>query len=159
MKPKIIPQIKIQISKRTLYTIITFSILIILCFGVYAGAGTIPNPGHSLRELQHCAEKQTLVFKSGIWRCEKFNWEQISGGIKTNDFIGIGEGVGHYDDKIKLSIKGAIQLNVFTSFKTAPKCNSRTRGTIILVTTWDSFPRDKMYACLYNKNDYEYIRI
>ena len=151
---------KVQISKRATYTLIAFGILIILAIGVYAVTGKTPNPGHSLRELQPCAKGETLVSNSFFWQCQSNNWEPSSKGMEyTKGYVGIGEGVGHYDEKIKLSVKGAIQLNVFTSFSTAPPCTSLTRGTIILVTTWEGFPRDKMYACLYNINDYEYIRI
>ncbi len=153
-------KLTITITKRATYTIITLSILIILAISVYAFSGTTPNPGHSLRELQPCSKGETLVSNSQFWECEDNNWEPSSKGIKyTKGYVGIGEGVGFYDEGIKLSVKGALQLNVFTSFSTAPPCNEYTRGSIILVTTWESSPRDKMYACLYNINSYEYIRI
>ena len=152
-------KLTITLTKRATYTIIALSILIILAISVYAFSGTTPNPGHSLNELQSCSDQETLVSKSGTWRCIKNKWKNIPEGIKTNDFVGIGEGVGFYNEGIKLSVKGALQLNVFTSFSTAPPCNEYTRGSIILVTTWKDFPRDKMYICLYNIDSYEYIRI
>lgn len=149
----------ITLTKKTTYTLITLIILIILGIGVYARAGKIPDPGHSLAELQPCSKGETLVSNSQFWECEKNNWEPCSEGIKyTKGYVGIGQGVGHYNEKIKLSVKGAIQLEVFTSFSTAPPCTSLTRGTIILVTT-NGFPRDKMYICLYNIDSYEYMRI
>jgi hypothetical protein len=152
-------KITITLTKRATYTLITLSILIILGFGVYAFAGKTPNPGHSLSELQPCSDKEILTTRGETWQCVKNKWENIPEGIKTNDFVGIGKGVGNYDEEIKLSVKGAIQLNVYPSFSTAPPCNSFTRGTIILVTTWDIPPIGKMYACLYNIDSYEYIRI
>jgi len=152
--------LKITISKRATYTIITLTILIILAIGVYAVTGKTPNPGHSLSELQPCAKGETLISNSFFWQCQSNNWEPSSKGMEyTKGYVGIGEGVGHYDEEIKLSVKGAIQLNVYTTLASAPPCNSLTRGTIVFAYDWDTPPYSKMFACLYNINDYEYIRI
>jgi len=151
---------KITLSKRATYTIITFGILIILAIGVYAVAGSTPNPGHSLSELYTCEDGKTIVSRNGMWNCEDVVWEFRHGGITyTDGYVGIGEGVGNYDEEIKLSVKGAIQLNVYTTLASAPPCNSLTRGTIVFAYDWDEPPYSKMFACLYNINDYEYMRI
>lgn len=58
----------ITLTKRTLYTLITLGILIILAISVYA-IGNIPNPGHSISELQLCSENQILQTRNEEWSC------------------------------------------------------------------------------------------
>lgn len=157
---------EMSISNRLFYTLITIIIVSIICGGVYAWAN-VNGIGHDLDEinLPSCSNGQVLSMVGGNWNCVSLQqnpspWDITSDGIEYKDgYVGIGEGVGSYDEDIKLHVKGAVQLNVFTSFSTAPPCTSLTRGTIILVTTWEDFPRDKMYTCLYNINSYEYIRV
>ncbi|MEN7982710.1 MAG: hypothetical protein ABFQ65_04655, partial [Nanoarchaeota archaeon] len=59
--------IKINLSNRIYYTIITISILLILGTGVYAVTGV----SHSLDEigLPSCAENQVLKYLGGAWVC------------------------------------------------------------------------------------------
>ncbi len=88
---------KSHISNRLLYTLITIGILAILGVGVYA-FGAVPNPGHSLGQLQTCdSEGQTLVMQGGSWACAtggtggSSQWLASASGIYYNlGYVGIG---------------------------------------------------------------------
>jgi len=62
-------RISINLSNRWLYTLIAVGIILIIGVGVYA-LGAIPNPGHSISQLQTCnSNGQTLVMSNGAWTC------------------------------------------------------------------------------------------
>ena len=58
-------------SNRILYSLISLVIISIVAVGVYAVPGAIPNPGHSISQLQPCGnDGETLVMTSGgAWTC------------------------------------------------------------------------------------------
>lgn len=60
-------------NKRATYTIITILILVILGVGVCAVTNEVPDPGHSLAELQSCSDGETLISNSGTWNCSLFS--------------------------------------------------------------------------------------
>ena len=37
--------------------------------GVYAVAGTTPDPGHPLSQLQPCSDEESLITQNGVWTC------------------------------------------------------------------------------------------
>lgn len=62
--------IHIHLSNRWLYTLIAIGIISILGVVVYAYGTSNPFVfGHSLNELERCAEGQTLRVSSGSWVC------------------------------------------------------------------------------------------
>ena len=61
--------INFVLSNRVAYTLITFLILTIVGVGVYAVAGTIPDPGHSITKLQPCSDGEILKSSGGVWSC------------------------------------------------------------------------------------------
>ena len=61
--------IHVHLSNRLLYTLITILVLAIIGVSVYAVAGTTPNPGHSLSQLQPCSNGEILKMAGGVWTC------------------------------------------------------------------------------------------
>jgi hypothetical protein len=59
---------RFNISNKLAYTIIVILFIITLGVGVYA-IGSVPNPGHSLSQLQPCDNGQTLIVSGGAWTC------------------------------------------------------------------------------------------
>ncbi|MBI2043315.1 hypothetical protein HYT25_02920 [Candidatus Pacearchaeota archaeon] len=59
----------LSISQRTAYTLIAILILLIVGVGVWAVAGTTPNPGHSLSQLQPCSNGEILKMSGSAWSC------------------------------------------------------------------------------------------
>lgn len=45
-------ELKFNLSNRAIYTLITLGIIALLCVGVYAIAGEVPNPGHSINQIE-----------------------------------------------------------------------------------------------------------
>ncbi|MCK4997354.1 hypothetical protein KAS08_03540 [Candidatus Pacearchaeota archaeon] len=74
--------IKINFTNRWFYTFIVIGALMIISVGVYAIAGTIPNPGHSLLELQPCSDGQILQMSGADWTCVDMAEE-----IPTDDVV------------------------------------------------------------------------
>ena len=56
-------------SERVAYTLIVILIVLIAGVGVWAVAGTTPNPGHSLAQLQPCSDGEILKMSGGVWSC------------------------------------------------------------------------------------------
>lgn len=69
----------INFSKRWIYTLIVIGILAIVGVGVYASLGAIPDPGHSVDELQPCSDGEILQMSGDSWSCET----PLSGGEDT----------------------------------------------------------------------------
>ena len=59
---------RFNISNKLAYTLIVILFIITLGVGVYA-IGSVPNPGHSLSQLQPCDNGQTLIVSGGAWTC------------------------------------------------------------------------------------------
>ncbi len=98
---------KKEISNRLLYTLITIGILAILGVGVYAVAGSVPNPGHSLLQLQPCSDGETLKMVGTSWTCAPAgsagggNWT-VSG---SNIYYNLGNvGIGTTNPIYQLSV-------------------------------------------------------
>ena len=67
-------KLEINFSNKFAYLVVGIFILIVGAGVVYAAAfspptSAVPNPGHSLDELQTCPEGETLVMKNGAWDC------------------------------------------------------------------------------------------
>ena len=56
-------------SERALYTLIAILIVLIFGVGVYAVAGTTPNPGHAIADIQPCSDGEILKMSGGAWTC------------------------------------------------------------------------------------------
>jgi hypothetical protein len=70
---KINIHVNINLSNRWFYTIIIIGILAIIGIGVYAYGTSNPSIfGHSLNELERCAEGQTLIVNESTWICVDF---------------------------------------------------------------------------------------
>ena len=62
--------INFNLSNRAVYTLITFLVLSVVGVGVYAIAGTTPNPGHAFTELQPCTTAGEILKSDGTtWTC------------------------------------------------------------------------------------------
>lgn len=62
--------IKISFSNRWLYTLIIIGILAIIGVGIYAFGTSDPSTfGHSINEIQRCAEGEALKTSGGVWTC------------------------------------------------------------------------------------------
>ena len=61
--------IKINLTNRWLYTLITIGILAIVGVGVYAWADPVTGVGHDYTEIQPCANGQILKMSDGAWDC------------------------------------------------------------------------------------------
>lgn len=70
MKKKKGIEIKINFSKKWFYTLIAIAVLAIIGIGVYAYGTSDPSTfGHSLGEIETCAEGETLQVVDGEWAC------------------------------------------------------------------------------------------
>ncbi len=80
--------INFNLSNRTTYTLITFLILAVIGVGVYAVAGTTPNPGHAFTELQPCNGVGEILKSDGTtWTCGVD--DSGSGSISWDDITNI----------------------------------------------------------------------
>jgi hypothetical protein len=79
-------KIEINISNKAVYTLIVIGILIAIGISVYAYGTSDPSTfGHSLGEIEPCAEGQGLQMSSGVWTCK----DNYFGNLKT-EIIEIG---------------------------------------------------------------------
>jgi hypothetical protein len=63
-------EIKIILSNRWLYTLIALGVLAVIAVGVWAYGTSNPSVfGHSIGELELCAEGQTIKVVNGTWTC------------------------------------------------------------------------------------------
>ena len=92
-------RLQINMTNRWLYTLITLFAVVVLGVGVYAVAGTTPNPGHPMNQIQPCSDGEILKMGGGAWTCGADVsgsgtgglWsEGIGGDIYYNGFVGIG---------------------------------------------------------------------
>jgi len=60
--------ITIKLSNKLFYTLIVIGILAVVGVGVWA-LGSVPNPGHSIGELETCEEGESLQVVDGEWDC------------------------------------------------------------------------------------------
>ena len=112
---------KREISNRLLYTLISIGILAILAVGVYAVPGAIPNPGHSITQLQPCSNGEILKTSGGVWTCGN---DSVGGGVSSqwttlgndiyynNGTVGIGTVPPLL---VRLNVSGGIASNSITT--------------------------------------------
>jgi len=120
-------KLEINFTNRSLYTLITFFIVVTLGVGVYA-LGTTPNPGHSIAQIQTCdSAGQILKMSGGAWTCATDEagsggtslWSEGSNGAiyYSGGYVGLGgvtapiatldvDGSGHFTSN--LGIEGVL---------------------------------------------------
>lgn len=73
-------KIKINFSKRWLYTFIVIGILAIVGVGVWAATYTASGAGHPYTEISTCGDEDILQMIGGEWNCV----DMVSGSVDTN---------------------------------------------------------------------------
>ena len=120
-----IKKLQINFTNRWLYTLIVFFSLIVIGVGVYAVAGTTPNPGHPITQLQPCSAGQILKTVGTTWACGTDDggtglWSSFSSGIyyeggevniydNTNPALMFGDAFGN-------SLKAGVKLQLTDEF-------------------------------------------
>jgi len=78
------------------YSLITLAIVVVFGVGVYALGTTVPNPGHSISQLQVCGDGQILQTSGTSWTCVAMPtggtsvWTPQTYGISYSGRVGIG---------------------------------------------------------------------
>ena len=117
--------ITIHLTNRWLYSLIVFGIILIVAVGVYASSptGSIPNPGHSLSQIQTCGTstsgKILETTAAGTWDCVdpssvSGQWTSSTNGIYYSaGSVGVGGSPDSYNwDPLVLN-KNSIALGFY----------------------------------------------
>jgi len=126
-------------SNRLLYTLIAIGILAIVATGVYALVYNVPNPGHSVAELQKCdSDGQVLKMSGGNWVCGVDDtgtggtslWKGQDGGPIYYNGGDVGIGTSSPRGKFDISLGSTSQcVGIATScssFGTSNSCQAQT---------------------------------
>ena len=110
----------IELSNRTNYSLITIFIIAIIGVSVYA-LGAVPNPGHTISDLQVCGANEILQVNSAgtAWGC--VNSSSIGGSSSSlwtssgsNIYYNTGNvGIGTSSPSQKLTVNGNIQASAY----------------------------------------------